>query len=259
MKQSIEIMKNHIVDILFGNKPSIYFYGSIVLEDFKLGWSDIDIICLTETKISKYQADKLLNLRQELLGEYKDNIYFRSFEGSFLSLNGFINDIQDTVVYWGTSGQKIIDKYHLDPFSMMELIENGNLVYGNEVRDKFVYPTKEDIINAIVHHYETIRKYAVTTERNLYSAGWMLDIARCLYTLKTGKIISKTQAGEWALHNNLISDTDIMEKVINIRREPSIYKDNNEVMKWLENLGEYIQRFADVLEKEISLAKLNSI
>lgn len=59
-----------------------------------------------------------------------------------------------------------------------------------------------------------------------------------------------------ALDNNLIPDIDIMEKVIKITEEPNRYKNDNEVMKWLETLGNYIQRFADVLEKEISLAKL---
>ncbi|MFL0249967.1 aminoglycoside adenylyltransferase domain-containing protein [Clostridium neuense] len=256
MEQSIEIMKNRIVNILLNNNPSIYLYGSIVLEDFKIGWSDIDILCLTETKISVTQAKQLLNLRQELLNEYKNNLYFRSFEGGFLTLETFINDIHDTVVYWGTSGQRITDKYYFDPFSMIELIEHGNLLYGNEVRDRFIYPTKEEIIEAVSKHYEMIRKFAVVTERNLYSAGWLLDIARCIYTLKTGKIISKTKAGKWVLDNNLIPDADIMEKVIKIREEPNRYKNNNEFMNCLGTLGSYVQNFADVLEKEISLAKL---
>jgi len=47
-----------------------------------------------------------------------------------------------------------------------------------------------------------------------------------------------------------------MEKVISIREEPNKYKNNNEVIKWLGTLGEYIQRFADVLEKEILIANL---
>lgn len=63
MEQSIEIMRNRIKSILLNNKLSIYLRGSIVLEDFKLGWSDIDILCLTETKISKEKAKQLLNLR----------------------------------------------------------------------------------------------------------------------------------------------------------------------------------------------------
>jgi hypothetical protein len=129
-------------------------------------------------------------------------------------------------------------------------------LYGDELRDKFNYPTKDSIIGAVINHYETIKKYAITTDRSLYSAGWLLDIARCIYTLRTGEIIAKTKAGKWALDNNLVLDIEVMEKVISIREEPNKYKNDNEVMKWLETLGEYIQRFADVLEKEILIAKL---
>ena len=251
MKQSIEIMRERIINILSNNNPSIYLYGSIVLNDFKFGWSDIDILCLTKTKISEVQADQLLNLRQELLREYKDNLYFRSFEGGFLSINSFINNEEDRVVYWGTSGERIIDKYNFDPFSMIELIENGDLIYGNEVRERLTYPSKVEIIKAVQNHYEIIRKYAVNTNRSLYSAGWLLDIARCIYTIKTGKVISKTEAGKWALDNNLVPDAVIMKRVIAIRKEPYKYRNDNETMNWMESLGEYVQRFADVLEREI--------
>lgn len=251
MNESIEIMKNRIVDILFNNKPSIYLYGSVVLDDFKLGWSDIDILCLTKTKITDAQANKLLNLRQELLSEYKNNLYFRSFEGGFLLLDSFIKNTPDTVVYWGTSGERITDKYYFDPFSMIELIESGHLLYGDDVRERLRYPTKDEIIKAVINHYRIIRKYAVTTDKSLYSAGWLLDIARCIYTLRTGKVISKTKAGKWALDNNLVPDADIMEKVITIREEPNKYKNHKEIILWLETLGQYVQMFADVLEKEI--------
>lgn len=255
MKQSIEIMRNHIVKILSHNRPSIYLYGSVVLEDFKLGWSDIDILCLTEKTITDEQANQLVNLRQELLDEYKNNLYFRSFEGGFVTFNAFINDIPDTVVYWGTSGQRITSKHYFDPFSMIELIENGYLLYGDDVRNKFSYPTNDDIKKAVISHYDTVRKYAVTTNRSLYSVGWLFDIARCIFTLKTGKIIAKTKAGEWALDNNLVPDVEIMEKAISIRKEPNKYKNDVEIMEWTETLGKYIQKFADVLEKEIVNAK----
>lgn len=128
-------------------------------------------------------------------------------------------------------------------------------LYGNEIRGNLAFPSTEDIIQAVIKHYDTIRNFAIKTDRSLYSAGWLLDIARCIYTLRTGKIISKTAAGKWALNNNLIPDVSIIEKAIMIREEPIKYKDDIEIIDWLESLGEYIQRFADVLEKEISIAK----
>jgi len=107
MEQSINIMVNRITNILHDNNPSIFLFGSVVLDDFKLGWSDIDFICLTKKTITNEQANELVNLRQTLLAEYPGDKYFRLFEGGMLSLDAFINNVDDTVVYWGTSGQRI--------------------------------------------------------------------------------------------------------------------------------------------------------
>ncbi len=62
----------------------------------------------------------------------------------------------------------------------------------------------------------------------------------------------KTEAGRWALDNRLVPDIETMEKAIRVREEPERYKEDDEIMKWAETLGESVQRFADVLEHELS-------
>ena len=125
MKRSIDIMTNRIVTILANNNPTILLYGSVTLDDFRLGWSDIDILCLTEKPIDEAQANKLVSLRQVLMDEYQGNPYFRLFEGGFISEKAFFNKENDIVVYWGTGGQKIIEQYRIDPFSAIEIVEHG--------------------------------------------------------------------------------------------------------------------------------------
>ncbi len=85
-----------------------------------------------------------------------------------------------------------------------------------------------------------------TARKNGVVVGWLLDIARGIYTLRTGKIIAKTAAGEWALKEVLCLDADILHKAVDIRKEPLNYL--NEDMK-IDNT--VIQRFADVLDKEL--------
>ena len=121
-----------------------------------------------------------------------------------------------------------------------------------EIREKIKYPTAEMIRSAVLNHYDTVRKYAVPRE-SLYSAGWMLDIARCIYTVRTGKIIGKTMAGEWAIEQRLVPDRAVMERIIEIRKDPLKYRDDKIALKWIATLGEEIQRFADVLEKELAI------
>ena len=48
MAASVEKMLQKIADAVNGSVHSAWLYGSVVMDDFQLGWSDIDILALTE-------------------------------------------------------------------------------------------------------------------------------------------------------------------------------------------------------------------
>lgn len=246
---AIQQMKNKIAEILAPCMPSIYLHGSVVAGDFHLGWSDIDILVLTESMITEEQAKMLVGLRQTMLADEPGNLYYRSFEGGMLTLEAFFSKKNDRVVYWGTSGERITDSYSFNSFGMAELIESGVLLYGKDIRNQLTKPEFSELYADVKNHYETIRKYAQKTGRSFYSFGWMLDIARCIHTLRTEKNISKTNAAEWALENNLCPDPDALRYALKIRRSPLEYKDDKQTLDYTETLAELVQRFADVLEK----------
>lgn len=250
-QKAINKMIREISSVLSDCEPSIYLYGSSVLDDFRLGWSDIDILVLTGRQISEEQALKLVKLRQTMLEKEPGNLYYRSLEGGMLTLDAFISGSSDRVVYWGTSGERITDTYMFDSFGMTELIESSILLYGSDVRSRLKAPGFSDLYVDVKRHYETIRKYVQKTERSLYSFGWLLDIARCLYTLRTGKIIAKTAAADWAIENNLCPVPDALKIAVKVRRAPLEYKDDKQTLDYAETLVEPIQRFADVLENEL--------
>ena len=142
-------------------------------------------------------------LRQKLLENEPNNPYYRLFEGGMLTLSAFLSKEPDCVVYWGTSGQRVMETYPFDSFCLAELLQSGKLLYGAELRSQLVMPVYDDFYMDVKRHYEGIRKYAQVTERNFYSFGWLLDIARGLYTLRNGAVASKTDAAQWALDNGL--------------------------------------------------------
>ena len=90
MKQAIQVMTREILRILDGQEPSLYLFGSVTMDDFHLGWSDIDFLCLTKQSISPAQREELVPLRQTLLKTEPGNPYYRSFEGGMLSLDAFL-------------------------------------------------------------------------------------------------------------------------------------------------------------------------
>ena len=250
MNDAISGITNEIVRIMDGRVYGIWLYGSVVLDDFRLGWSDIDFIALTNGKISGRQSEKLLTLRQDLLEKEPQNLYYRSFEGIITDLDEYRNQSFTRLVYWGTSGQQVTDRYVPDPFSAFELAKFGRTVYGSKPWG-FPAPEKKELIRAVREHYECIRKYARQTDESLYSCGWLLDICRCIYTLRNNDVISKTQAGIWALEEYLFPDEEPLRKALEIREQPLAFKGMESTKQWLKELGPVIQRYADVLECEL--------
>ena len=244
-------MKDSIRSVLGENITAIYLFGSVAMNDFKPGWSDIDLLCLTAETITDEQARKLVNLRQTLSFYEKQPIYFQYFEGAIVAWPAFKSRSCTKVVYWGTGKQRIDHIYSLDPFSEYSLIQNGILLHGADIRAELCLPSYTALRQAVINHYDTIRKYARNTSGSVYACGWLLDIARGIYTLRTGSVIAKTKAGVWALEQRLCPVEHDLKTALTVRNNPLRYKNDPDIREWAAALGPSIQRFADVLEAEI--------
>ena len=255
MNRAIRKVADAIVSVMDGKVRGIWLYGSAVLDDFRPGWSDIDFVALTDGPIGASQADRLLTLRQTLSAAEPGNPFYRAFEGIIADADEYREKAFTRLVYWGTSGQRITDRYEQDAFSALSLARYGRAVYGEDDRRLFPAPEASEITAAVRAHCEAIRKYARQTDERLYSCGWLLDIARCMYTLETGDIIAKTQAGVWALEKRLFPDEDRLAGAVEVRRHPLLYRDREDVRQWLKGLGPTVQRYADVLEAALASSR----
>lgn len=253
-QKAVDGMTLAVRGILAEHQPSVYLYGSCVLNDFRPGWSDIDILVLTQKRIPQPQARELVLLRQTLSERDPGNPYYRSLEGGMLTLSAFLSKETDRVVYWGTSGQRITDRYWFDSFCMAELLQHGRLLYGADVRGQCRPPEYADFYHDVKKHCASIRTYAQTTDRSLYSFGWLLDIARGIYTLRNGAVTSKTDAAQWVLEHNVCPVADALAAALAVRRNPMAYRSDPKTLRRAETLGPAVQRFADVLEQELAFA-----
>ncbi len=254
MFDAINRMTKEIAAILDGEVYGIWLYGSVTMGDFRQGWSDIDFIALTNNAITETQAEKLVSLRQDMLKKEPGNPYYRCFEGVIADADEYRKQTFSRLVYWGTSGQRVTDHYTQDAFSAFELARYGKSVYGGKPWILSA-PGKKELIRAVREHYECIRKYAVQTDESLYSCGWLLDICRCIYTLRFNDVTAKTQAGIWALEKHLFQDEAPLKKTIEIRQNPPAFKNSGDLKRWLKGLGPVVQDYADVLERELLTLK----
>ena len=243
-------MTEAIASVLGGRVLGAWLFGSVVLDDFRLGWSDIDMLVLTDGPISESEAEGLVMLRQKLAAREPENPYYRLFEGIVAYADEYRTGEFTRLVYWGTTGQRVTDRYRMDAFSRYELAKYGRRVFGSGEFD-FEPPESRELYDAVAAHCRAIRECAVRTDESLYSCGWLLDIARCVYTLRRGGVIAKTAAGLWALEKHIFPDDEPLRKTLAIRQEPLLYKDRAEVKLWLSSLGPVVQSYADALELEL--------
>ena len=251
LRLAINTMAVSIYNILESVQPSIYLYGSVTAEDFRPGWSDIDLLVLTQEPISETQADLLLTLRQQLAQRDPDTPYYRAFEGGMLDLGSFLTNESTRVVYWGTTGERIKERHDFSAFDRASLLQNGQLLLGKDVRRHFEMPEYPEIATAVISHAVSIRQHGKGA-RSLYAYGWLLDIARCMYTLVNGRLTTKTTAAQWALDEHLCPCPAELSMALTVRRQPELIRDES-VLAYAEGLTEAIQSYLNLLEKALGM------
>lgn len=251
LRLAINTMAVSIARILADAQPSIYLYGSITTEDYRHGWSDIDLLVLTREPITEAQADALLHLRQTLAARDPDTPYYRLFEGGMLDLGSFLTGDATRVVYWGTTGERIKEIHQFSAFDRMSLLQNGQLLLGKDVRRHFDMPEYAKVVSAVADHWATIREHG-KGGRSIYAYGWLLDIARCLFVLVNGRPTTKTAAAQWALDEHLCPCPAELAMALTVRRQPELIRDES-VLAYAEGLTEAIQSFAALLGKALGM------
>ena len=251
LRLAINTMAVSIHRILEANSPSIYLYGSATTEDYQHGWSDIDLLILTQDPITAQQADQLVNLRQALAARDPDTPHYRLFEGGMLDLGSFLTGEDTRVVYWGTTGQRVKSTHAFSAFDRASLLQTGQLLLGKDVRRHIEMPDFQAIQAAVAAHLTAIETHG-TGSRSIYAYGWLLDIARCMYTLVNGRLTTKTVAAQWALDEHLTPCPAELSMALTVRRQPELILDKS-VLDYAEGLTEAIRSYAALLRKALAI------
>lgn len=253
LRLAINTMAVSIWRILEGNSPSIYLYGSVTAEDYHHGWSDIDLLVLTADPLTESQAEALVNLRQELCAADPDTPHYRLFEGGITDLGSFLTGEETRTVYWGTTGQRITGRHALTAFDRASLLQTGRLLLGRDVRRHIEAPDFPEIRAAIAAHLTAIEAHG-RGARSIYAFGWLLDIARGMYTLVNGRLTTKTAAAQWALDQHLTPCPEELAMALAVRRQPELIREES-VMAYAEGLTEAIQACARVLRGALTASE----
>jgi hypothetical protein len=226
-------------------------FGSIAFDDLAPGYGDLDFIALLSDALSDTDARRLIKLREPFRSDYL-GVLARMIEGSFLPLNMLEPGTSGKAVWWGTSGERVLDKNEHEALDMKVIQEKGIVIYGEDLRHMFPEIGDADCIIAIKKYQDAMQ--IRWRPGRLHSIDWLLTCARLIYWLREGRLSSKSEAAGWG-HMNLKGDwRRELPKAKELRLHPDRYE-MQVVKSWVDSLGDVVKEAAKELGEEISIFK----
>ena len=238
------------VKTILGEKTGmICLFGSVAYEDLSPNYGDLDFHCLLNAPLTQEEIQQLFEYRKEL--KASSNIYSQMLEGEFAPVTLCEGDAKESVAYWGTSREKVADKITVRSFSLMGLIKKGIVIYGCDWRDRYQYPSEEEMIADVHNMIKTVRTYAVNTNDNIHAIDWLFLISQSLYWLAKDDVTSKSEAARWAYQQSYGEWVNSIPKALELRKNP-VLAESSETKAWLSSLGPTVQKACDDLQQAVT-------
>ncbi|TYS67858.1 GNAT family N-acetyltransferase [Sutcliffiella horikoshii] len=205
-----------------GLLDGLYVHGSIAIDAYLEGQSDIDFVAVTSRKLTNDDAAILKEIHRKLAKTCKkpqlDGIYVQSSN-------------QDEESYFYNEGTFEKAK-HDNPVTWWLLKNNGVTIFGPKVKDLPIHVTTEDLTDYVrknmndywatrVMNMEKIKKQLMTypVQHIETEMEWtVLGLLRQYYTLSEHSVISKLAAGEYGLRKLEPKWHDLIQEAMNIRK-----------------------------------------
>lgn len=190
--------KDLALELLGDRLIAVYLFGSLSHGGFSETSSDIDIAFILNGSVSKKEWDlfaKLDNLIQKSKLPFSDRV----------SIFWSTTDVLSTEKTSGAFPPPTTSQGVFPPFDVLDLLQNGKLIYGSDIKNLLRVPEINDLYIAGV---EFLLSYVNTPERNKYLHNFelfrsqepgkisktILFPVRLAYTLTTGKIGNNDEA-----------------------------------------------------------------
>lgn len=226
--QVTEILNHYIsqISIILPNLiEGVYVTGSIPFGDYYSRKSDIDFITILKLPPDKDIIKKLESIHRSI-----EKTYFHpNLNGYYLTVEGIKNN-QLTFPSFFRNKMYLEREFELDKVSLWELKTSSITFYGTEAAE---LPINVEINEVHKQLHQNINTYWTSwiTRHSPYHLNYLLltlfprltewgnlGVARQLYTLETGEITSKLNAGIYCLDKVKGSFKEIMLTAIETRK-----------------------------------------
>ena len=186
-------VSRHLSGILKGNFVGFYIIGSFVMGDWDPKRSDIDFIVVTRKRLNKKESLEICKMHQVLsktdLGKKLDGAYTyleQLQQKRFEERTGSFEDHEF----------KADCPCHLSADNILCLLEYGKCIQGVVIRELGLSVSKEELSQAVYNML--LEDMQEIDKKEDFPALYyiLIDMLRCIYTLETGKLPTKSKAIE---------------------------------------------------------------
>jgi hypothetical protein len=236
LPQSANTIVAGFIDKLFAIRPNfvegIYLTGSIPMNDFHPTKSDIDFLVFCNELPDEQIASQLKRMHQTTEKQFpKPNL-----SGVYLTSAAIETDEPGKVkVLYYDNGSMHYGAFEMAIVNLSELKTNAITIFGVEA-DNWPINISRDKLNNFLHqninsywakwvkqHNSWFSKKLILLLFPRFTEWVVLGLARQLFTLKTGKIVSKTEAGYYCLECFPQKYHHVIKRAIEIRKDNRTY------------------------------------
>lgn len=218
-----------IIKELPGTICGVYLYGSVVLADFHVGSSDIDFVTVVNRKLSEADLVKL----EKIHGEVRKLFPQTPMNGIYVQVHelGLLEQAREPIPYYFDGTMYRAGYFELNPVTWFELKHHGVAVFGPaigalglEIEPAGVRAYMAENLNSYWRNWVEKRRKGISR----HSLGlvfckeqveWgVLGVTRQYYTLRENGVVSKSEAGEYALTEIPERWQRIIEEALRIRK-----------------------------------------
>ncbi len=234
--------------VFAGRLVSVLLHGSILFDDLAPGYGDLDFIAVTSDELTEEDCAALIAARRPFRAGAQ-GVYGLMLEGAFFSRRMLDPEEKGRMLWWGTSGERLKDTNSLGWFCLHLLREKGLVLWGEDLRPHLPPAPPEALRHETHLNCRDVKEHG--RGGSLHSVDWLLTVARALYWLREGEVISKSQAADWATTHAAGEWRHSLPGAKDLRHHPELME-RTEIQTWVAHLTPTIQQAAEELERALA-------
>jgi len=212
----LKIFCNEVKATLNEEFLALYVFGALGMGDFSRYQSDIDFLALIAGSVGLAEGKRLQAVHDKLrVTKFGDRL-----EGEYVAMSALGVEGTEGTVARCEEGVLLLDvPSNLSAENILDIRRNAIVIYGPNPRSIVPYVSQQSLKKAVQDYLKELNNELKRSE--LKDLKWLssgvLNTCRTLYTLKNGKITSKSAGAKWALRTLSQGWKPLIERSLAVR------------------------------------------